>query len=84
MRNGNMTLLAIVFILLMQVTLVVIAYNEHEARRAEHTRIECAVRLNFYVYLSAVRDPTRFKEMTWRDIPQEYWGCLPSSLLGSR
>jgi hypothetical protein len=65
----------IVFIVIALSALTGISIWEHYKRSQEHEEILCGLRLNSF--LSTVEKG----EITWENVPAEYWGCLPSSLV---
>jgi hypothetical protein len=65
----------IVFIVIALAALTGVGLFEHWKRGKEHDEILCGIRLN--AFLQTVPRGT----LTWEQVPQEYWSCLPSNLI---
>lgn len=77
--------------------LTAVAAWEHDLRREEHRELEklireemgfireqqatnaCTARLNLYFQALP-----KGREITWKDIPSEYWTCMPKNLIEQR
>ena len=97
--NGNSiwSAAATVFIVVLLGLFVGIAIYEHENRKEEHHVIEalvraenesvrqrmdaviCTTKLNLFFQTLPKGQP-----IVWRDIPAEYWGCMPKTLIDER
>ena len=49
---------------------------ENEATRVKMESLVCTNRLNLFF-----QTLPKGKEITWQDVPQEYWSCIPKNLI---
>jgi hypothetical protein len=66
----------IVFIVIALAGLTAMAAYEHYKRFHEHVHILCGIRLNAYL-----QTLPKGEEITWKEIPAEYWDCLPPTVI---
>jgi heme/copper-type cytochrome/quinol oxidase subunit 2 len=67
-----------VFIVVALAALTFVALWEHRQRSEEHDEIACLVKLNLFMHTLPKDTP-----VTWRQIPQDYWPCLPRNIVDS-
>lgn len=66
----------IVFLVISLTALTAVSIWEHYQRHIEHEALECAIKLNTFLYTIP-----RGTTVTWEQIPTEYWPCLPPTIV---